>query len=233
MALRIGLFQHHPDTRTEFAGTAELAYFGLSNWWMSTFTKAERAHIEEFSRPHDAPPGSGPLTAQRRASAFSSAAGLLTALAGSLRNRAEDRTLAMRLLAKAEERAKAEVDVLALHMVYQETIRLHLRWRDDFPEGLDLLFGACYKQIAIAPDVAHVFRQQRPDQPLPTHAGFQVMAGLLEKDESYAQAIEMCKQARLQGWSGNWTWRIGSLARKLSQRGNPVQNMSRSGLGPL
>ena len=51
--------------------------------------------------------------------------------------------------------------------------------------------------------------------------------------EGMLYAIEICKQARFQGWSGNWTWRIGCLAKKLGQLGNPVQAISPSGLGQI
>ena len=162
-----------------------------------------------------------------------SAAGLLTTLADCLRNQPDDRSLAMRILSKAEERAKAEDDVLALHLVYQEMARLHCRWINHFPEVLDLAFGACHKQIAIAPEAARALHEQRPRQPLPIHVGFQTLAILLDKEGSYAKAIEICKQARFQGWSGNWTWRIGCLAKKLSEHGNPVRSISPSGLGHI
>jgi len=229
----MAIFQHHPDVQTEVEVEGELAYFGLASWWSGTFTGAERVRMEELFRPPGLPAEARPLTTGRKRLSFRTAAGLLTALAGFLRSEPGDRSLAMRVLAKAEERAKAEDDVLARHLVYQEIIRLHCRWRNRFPEAIDLIFGACHKQIALAPEAARAFAEQHPQQTLPIHAGFQMMAILLDQEESYARAIEMCKQARFQGWSGNWTWRIGSLAKKLSQRGNPVQNISKSGMSPL
>ncbi len=227
------VFQRHPDTETETKVGGELAYFGLAGWWSALFTQAERARIEEIFQPPGLSPAARPLTTGRKRLDFRTAAGLLTSLAGYLRNELRDRTLAMRLLAKAEERARTEEDILVLHLVYQEMTRLHCRWRTRVPEALDLVFGACHKQIAIAPQVAQAFHERHRQQTLPIHVGFQTMVILLDGEGSYAQAIELCKQARFQGWSGNWTWRIGSLARKLSKRGNPVQSMSRSGLGPL
>lgn len=231
MAVRIELFQRHPDGQADVKGEGELAYFGLTNWWLGAFAGAERARIEALFEPPGAPRNRRPLTTGRKQSDFRNAADLLTAVAGCLRNEPEDRPLALRVLAKAEERAKAEADVLALHRVYQEMIGLHHRWRRHFPEAVDLLFGACYRQIAIAPDAAGAWGRLRPEQALPTHSGFQMMAGLLEREESYARAIEICKQARAQGWSGNWTWRIGRLAKKLGRRGHPVRSISPSGLG--
>lgn len=233
MAVRIGIFQRHPNEHTELGVEGELAYFGLASWWSGLFTKSQRDHVEKMFRSPDLSAQGKPLATGHKPGSFRTAAGFLTALAANLRDETEDRTLAMRVLSKAEERAKTEEDIFGLHLTYQEMIRLHCRWRERYPESVDLLFGVCHKQMAIAPEAAKAFGAQHPQEPLPIHAGFQMMAILLEKQESYGPAIEICKQARFQGWSGNWTWRIGCLARKLSARGDPLQNISPSGLGPV
>jgi len=233
MALHLCKTKRPSDATEEPDVEGELGYFGLASWWSTVLTAAQRAHIEEKFQPSGLPPGSRPLTTGRKRLSLRSAAMLLTAVAGSLRSDPDDRTLALEILRKAEQRAKTEEDRLGLHFTYQETIHLYCKWRDRFFDALDLIFGACHKQIAMAPEVAQILHEQNPKSPLPIHAGFQMMVVLLEKEESYAQAIELCKQARFQGWKGNWTWRIGSLAKKLGQKGNPVQAMSPSGLGPL
>ncbi len=227
------IFQRHPEVETEVEVAGELAYFGLASWWSGVFSQSDRQHMEEVFRPAGVSPDAKPLTTGHKQLNFRSSAGLLTALAAGLRSSLEDRPLALGVLAKAEERARTEEDIMGLHLTYQELIRLHCRWRNHLPESLDLLYGACHKQITIAPQVAQVLRERHPEEALPVHMGFQMMAIILQKDELYAKAIEMCKQARFQGWSGNWTWRIGTLAKELAARGNPVQSVSRSGLGPI
>lgn len=211
----------------------ELGYFGLGGWWLSAFTRAEQNHIEASYQSSGSPAGTRRLTKGRGQSSFHGAAGLLTALATHLRNTSDERELASRVLAKAEERAQTENDVIGLHLVYQEMIRLHTKWRDYFLDALDLAFGACHKQIVMAPAVAQAIREMRPDEPLPGHLGFQQMAVFLEKEGSYSKAIEMCKEARDQGWAGNWTWRIGSLAKKREEQGCGVTYISRSGITPI
>jgi len=233
MALHLGKTKRPPGMPVETEVEGELGYFGLASWWSAVFTEPQRARIEEVFRPPDLSAGSRPLTTGRKRLSFRSTAALLIAVAGSLRSKSDDRTLALEILRKAEERAKVEDDILGLHFTYQEVIHLYCKWRDHFPEALDLIFGACHKHIAIAPQAVKALHEQYPQRALPIHAGFQMMAILLEKEESYAKAIEICKQARFQEWSGNWTWRIGCLARKLSQLSNPVQSMSPSGLGPI
>jgi hypothetical protein len=228
MAIATGILERLCERYVKVEG--ELGYFGLGHWWLSALTRSQRAHVEEVFRAPGAASTARPLTRGQSQRTFRSAAGLLTALAGCLRNTPEDRTLAARILAKAEERAKAEDDTLGLHFAYQEMIRLHFKWRDRFVDALDLTFGACHKQIAIAPQAAEAFRRLTPEEDLPTHAGFQQLATLQEQQAAYAKAIELCKQARDQGWPGNWTWRIGCLAKKQSERGPVITNMSRSGL---
>ena len=233
MALHLSKTKHPPGGPAATEVEGELGYFGLASWWSAVFTEPQRAHIEAAFHPRDLSAGSRPLTTGRKRLSFRSTAALLIAVAGSLRSEPDDRTVALEILRKAEERAKAEDDILGLHFTYQEVIHLYCKWRDRFPEAVDLIFGACHKQIAIAPEAAKALHEQYPQRALPIHAGFQMMAILLEKEESYGKAIEVCKQGRFQGWSGNWTWRIGCLAKKLGQRGGPVQPISPSGLGEI
>jgi len=211
----------------------ELGYFGLGGWWLGAFTRTQRDHIESTYHHPSTPPRARPLTTGHKPLPFRSAAGLLTAVAACLRNRPQDRDIALRILAKAEERARIEDNVLGLHFAYQEIIRLHTKWRDHFTDALNLTFGACHKQVTISAAAAQTLRELRPHEPLPSHLGFQQLAILLEREGSYAKAIELCKEARDQGWSGNWTWRIGCLAKKLSEHGNPVRSISPSGLGHI
>lgn len=194
----------------------EIGYFGLGSWWMSAFSKSERDYIEEAFKPKGVPAGARPLTRDRGHLSVSSAAGLLSGLAGSLGKRLEDRQLALRILAKAEERGQAEDDVMGLYFTYQEMIRLHFRWIDKVADALDSTFVACHKQIALAPTVATLLRKRYPLKSLPVHLGYQQAASLLEKKGNYSRAIAVCKQAQAEGWSGNWTWRIGRMAKKMS-----------------
>ena len=213
--------------------TGELGYFGLTGWWVSSFSTADREYMEAAFCTPELPAGSKPLTRDRGLKAFPTAAGLLTVLADRLSEKPQDRGLASRILAKAEERALAEDDTLGLHFVYHQAIRLHSRWKGTFADAVDLIFAACHKQIQLAPDAAQALRQMRPDEPLPTHLGYLQASALLEQEGRYEPAIELCKQAQSGGWSGNWSWRIQRMARKLYERGHPVKSISSSGMTPL
>lgn len=221
MDFTVGILKQVLIRRNDIEG--ELGYFGLGQWWLSTFSASEREYVERLYRPS----GSRGLTKGKGPSAYPTAANLLTAVAGELRKRLEDRNLAIRVLARAEDRALAEDDVLGLHFTYQEMIRLHYTWREHVFDAQDTAFAVCYKQARIAPLAAQVFRERCPGRPLPSHVGYELMATILAKQGDLAQAIEVCKQAQSQGWPGNWTWRIQRLAR---QMGTTVVNMSSAGI---
>lgn len=208
----------------------ELGYFGLGDWWLHTFSASERQTIEAAYEPPGTSRGARPLTEGNGSSNWSTAAGLLTAVAGHLRQDPQNRSLAVRLLAKAEDRAITENDILGLHFAYQESIRLHYSWREQFADATDLAFAACYKQTKMAPLAAQAFCDAYPGRPLPTHVGYEVTAVILEKQGQFARAIEISRQAQSEGWPGNWTWRIQRLARKA---GGCMTSISRSGITPI
>ena len=210
--------------------TGELGYFGLTGWWTSSFSAAERNYMEAAFRTAEMPAGAKPLTRDQGLVNCATAAALLTVLADRLSEKPEDRALATRVLAKAEERALAEDDILGRHFVYHQMIRLHTKWKDQFAGAADLIFAACDKQIKIAPDAARLLHEMYPARPLPTHLGYLQASALLEQDGAYDPAIQLCKQAQAAGWNGNWSWRIQRLARKLYEKNPGVKPISSSGI---
>jgi hypothetical protein len=210
--------------------TGELGYFGLTGWWLSSFSAAERYYLEAAFCTPGLPAGAKPLTRDRGLVSFPTAAALLTVLADRLSDKPQDRTLASRVLAQAEERAMAEGDILGRHFVYHQMIRLYTRWRNEFADAANLIFAACHKQIQLAPDAARTLREMHPDDQLPVHLGYLQASALLEQDEAYEPAIQLCKQAQAAGWSGNWPWYIQRMARKLDERNPELRSISSSGV---
>jgi hypothetical protein len=157
---------------------------------------------------------------------------LLILLADKLGDRPQDRSLACCVLAKAEERALAGNDLLGLHFTYHQMIRIHLRWKGEFRDALDLAFAACHKQMRFSSQAVEVFRATYPGKPLPVHLGYLHAASLLEQQGGLAQAIAICRQAEAEGWSGGWSWRIQRMARRLCEH-TPVKPISGSGMGPV
>ncbi|MBN2132349.1 MAG: hypothetical protein JW741_22805 [Sedimentisphaerales bacterium] len=223
----IATFKRIFGQRRQAAG--DLGYFGLGTWWTSAFSSTERQYMEAAF----APGGSRSLTQGRQPSTFPTAAALLVALASHLSEKAEDRDLGARVLSKAEERALAENDLIGLHFVYQETIRLHYKWRETFRNALDLAFAACHKQMQYAAQAAEALQEAFPERPLPAHFGFQRAASILEQRKAYEQALKICRRAKQQGWAGNWTWRMQRIQKKLRERGYSVVSMSSSGMSQI
>jgi hypothetical protein len=211
----------------------ELGYFGLGDWWLSTFSTKQRRHMEALFQGPEMPAGARPLTRDRGLLGVQTAAGLLVLLADKLSSQVQDRPLACCVLAEAEGRATAAKDLLGLHFVYQQVIRLHLRWKGEFRDSLDLAFAACYKQMRISPQVLEILRDRYPGKPLPAHLGYLHAASILEQQGRHTPALDVCRQAQSEGWSGDWSLRIQRMARQSSQQAPQFRVISRSGMGPV
>jgi hypothetical protein len=211
----------------------ELGRFGLGSWWLSTFSAAQRQYLESTLQGPEMQARARPLTRDRGLLPVETAAGLLVLLADKLIDRPEDRSLACSVLAKAEERALAGNDLLGLHFTYHQMIRVHLRWKGEFRDALDLAFSASHKQMRLSSQAAVVFREKYPDRPLPTHLGYLHAASILEQEGGFSRAIEICRQAQTEGWSGNWAWRIQRMARRLGEETPQMKPISQSGMGPV
>ena len=188
--------------------TGELGYFGLTGWWLSSFSTAERDYVEAAFCTAGLPPGTKPLTRDRGLVSFPTSAALLTVLAGQLSEKTQDRALASRVLAQAEERALAEGDILGRHFVYHQMIRLHTRWKDEFADAADLIFAALPQADPVGAGRRPGPATDTPRRTAPDPSGLSAGERLLEQDEAYEPAIQLCKQAQAAGWSGNWSWYI-------------------------
>lgn len=191
----------------------EIGYFGLQDWWLSTFNQEERDHIEKVYQPMGSGPGSKPLTQREISSTSQTAAGLLQALAGWFNN-PRDREIAKKIIAKAEELAPTGGNVLDRHFTLSEKIVIYYRERETTPDGLEKAVQACREQIAMAPEAAKVFLKEYPWQPLPAHQGYRQLRIILEKQEKYDEAIVLCEQAKQQGWADEWDKQIETLKKK-------------------
>lgn len=199
------------NKKSEIKG--EIGYFGLKDWWLSAFTQEERDHIEEIFQPMGSEPGSKPLTQREITSTSQTAAGLLQALAGWFNN-PRDREIAKKIIAKAEELAPIDGNIIDRHFTLSEKIVIYYRERDNTPDGLEKAIQACRDQISIAPEAAKAFLGEYSSQPLPAHQGYRQLRIILEKQGKYDEAIALCKQAKEQGWADDWDKQIETLRKK-------------------
>jgi hypothetical protein len=87
-----------------------LGYYGLGEWWLSTFSEAERQHIEARYQPMGAPPASRLLTRGPISSTSQTAVEFLSGLAGWFRT-VDDASLALRIRAKMDELSQSHPGV--------------------------------------------------------------------------------------------------------------------------
>lgn len=191
----------------------EIAYYGLVEWWLSTFTENERDRIEEIFHPMGLSSDEKPLTEGDISSSSQNAAGLLSALAGWF-YKAEDRYLAKKIIEKAYEEAVKGTDVLDLHFTLQGMMETYYRDRDTDPTALDKAIWACREQIGIAERAAEAFLEKYPHQLLPAHAGYDQLRIILTKKGEFDEAIQICEQAKRQQWSDDWDKKIETLKKK-------------------
>lgn len=97
--------------------------------------------------------------------------------------------------------------ILDKHFAILEDIQRYYRLRD-LPGMLDKAIDACRQQIAISRETAAAFLDQYPGQPLPAHTGYEQLSIILDKQGKRHEAIELCKKAEQEGWSGSWEKRI-------------------------
>lgn len=190
----------------------EIGYYNLQDWWITTFTKEERNHIEDVFHPLGDDSKNKPLTEGKISSSSQKAAGLLSALAGWL-YKSEDRCIAKKIIQKAYEEAIKGSDILDLHFTLQGMLEIYYRDRDTEPGALSKAVQACEKQIKIAPQAARGFLNKYPHQSLPSHAGYDQLRIIYKKQGKYQKAISLCEQAKKQGWNGDWDKKIEELKR--------------------
>lgn len=129
---------------------------GLSDWWLEAFDEAERLTILATYQPLGARDGSRWLVDGKGLTSHQDTSHVLSNLAGWFKEEAE-RTIAYRIIEKAEELLPLSHSVLTKHFTYQANAQIYYRWRevDDF--ALANAEKACKNQIELAPLAAKEF----------------------------------------------------------------------------
>ncbi len=189
----------------------QLNYYGLWDWWIGNFNEKERELIISTFQPLG---GSGnELIEGEIYSSSGSAKSLLSSLAGWFKKE-EQRTIAYRIIEKAEEVAE-KASVIDKHFLYQTKIEIYYRFRDIDDFAMAKAIEGCEQQINIAQEVSEAFKKKYPEETLPSHVGYKQFAIIREKEGNMADAIKLSKQALEQGWNGDWEKRIDKLNKKL------------------
>ena len=189
-----------------------IGYFGLAEWWLSAFSDDERHHIQSVFQPIGA--SSDSLTSGKILDTNETVVRFLGSMATWF-NKEEDRAIAHKILDKAIE-LSSNAPVIDVHFLYQQMIQTYYKDRDD-PEYLEKAMDACRRQIDLAPEAARAFRAEYGESTLPVHKGYTQLAIILEKQGRFQDAIDVCLQAKSQGWSEDWDRRIARYEKKLNK----------------
>jgi hypothetical protein len=189
-----------------------IAYYNLEDWWLNTFTEEERNHMVDIFQPMGA---SEDILSKGKLEMLSNNSSLsfLTNLTGWFDNPG-DRSIAHRIISKAEEFVEAEKDIINLHFFYPTKMKLFYKDRDSDTASLQISIDSALKQIEISEKSAIAFKKEYPDSQLPAHEGYSQLCIILEKQGRFDEAIGYANQAKKQGWNGDWNNRIARCQKK-------------------
>lgn len=189
-----------------------IGYFKLTDWWLSDFSEIERDHIVKTYSPMG---GSGRSLVEGQCLGHSQSVGQFLSLLASWFNNSSDKSIAVRILKKAEEEIGDSTKILDKHFFYQQKIETYYKQRDIDPEALTIAIDACKQQIELAPQALKVFKKQSSDGFMPSHTGFKQLMIIEEKNKNYTRVIELAQEAKSQGWRGDWDKRIERCKKKI------------------
>ncbi len=186
----------------------QLNYYGLEDWWLTSFTSVERVHIESItSLGKD---GSF-LTKGNSFMGGISKLTVISDLSTWLSNEDEPD-----LYLKIHNEGKKFIHEATLedqHSFHGDRIAILQRNLRKWDNTYELLKEACYKQIEISEDVAKYFKKNGSS--LPYHQGFHRLAIMLQKEKIHSEVVIICKKALKETWTGDWEKRINTNEHKI------------------
>jgi len=179
-----------------------IGFHGLTDWWLSDFSKKERDYICKTFNPLGGNSGKNYLIKRKISSTSETPIALLSSLTSWFED-TKDKEIAYKLLKKGEELIDDTSDILDVHFFFDSKIRIYYGNRNTDDTSLKETIKACEQQIKIAPKAVKAFRKEygKKDK-LPSHTGFDRLIFLKEKEKKYDEAIKLSKIAMKQGWNG-------------------------------
>jgi hypothetical protein len=214
-----------PSRKTEVKG--QLKYFGLVDWWFSTFSDEERDYFERsqscigvgVSSGRDGPLARGDILSTSVSSVW-----VLAGMIGALRGKPEYLHLVQPILQEGERRRDGSA--IDLDLLYALIARVTYPLRDRHPDALKMAIEACKKMISVAPQAADMLKKEISAEEaqrtlgarLPAHEGYTRLLIIYEKEGRYGEVIELARQAKSQEWNGDWDKRITRCEKKLGKQ---------------
>ncbi|RBO91022.1 hypothetical protein DFR47_11019 [Pseudochrobactrum asaccharolyticum] len=111
------------------------------------------------------------------------------------------------------------IPILSRHFAFQAICISYYRWRDVDDFAIGGAIEACEKSLAISKLAAEAFIIEEKFDIIPSHHCFKQYAIIEEKRGNFAKAILLTRQAKAEGWQGDWDSRLVRLSHKM---GKPV-----------
>ena len=181
--------------------SAILKSFDLDTWFYSTFDKDEIEIILETC-PY--------FTNEITAFNFNSSALLLAYCIQCFTNE-PNYSICRKFANKIDDvlnvkKPKAE----SLHFIYMFLISFFYKYREQ-DDCLDKAIECCNKQIAIAKRAKKALGDVE-------HPGYKQLAIIEKKNKNWSRVIELCNQAKQEGWAGDWDKRIAEAEKGLAKK---------------
>lgn len=126
------------------------------------------------------------------------------------------RTGKKKLVQDIERTSRSPANQLILDRHFQLSEMIPLLYKERESEGLNKTITACKQQIELSEKVRKILSERYPEQSFPSHGGYEKLVIILDKQNRHNEAIKICRQAKREGWSGNWDERIQRYTSKLS-----------------
>lgn len=180
-----------------------------NTWADESFSPDERMEIEESFRPL----GDISSASLLRSTNPNSVASLLGHL-----KKAAVRHLGYKLIPRIETLAIDFPSILDVHFSYAQVGIFLYRWRETDEEALERAVAAFERQILFGAEAANAFATSHSWQSIPAHAGYRQLRIIEEKRGNTERAVQLCIQAKEQGWADDWDRHIARLEKKAAQR---------------
>lgn len=192
-----------------------IGYFGLTEWWIITFTEDEKKYIIERYRKYR--PRSGPeslLEGNVYVTPSTNVSSYLNFLTFIFRKPNEN-TIARKI---NKESLKSATDINNLDSALYWAIILNYTARNTVPDALELTIDACLRKIELAPKISKWHRAQFSSIPLGKHEGYSRLAKIYEAQHKYEEVIKLAEAAKTEGWKGDWDLRIERCSKRIHKQ---------------
>ena len=111
-------------------------------------------------------------------------------------------------------------DAFDTHLDLTWKIEAAYKKRDSDPKAIEKTIELCKMQIALAPEAKIAWTKEDnslgiQDSVLPMHKGYEQLCVLYEKQSDFDSAIALAREAKQEGWAGEWDKRIERSQKKL------------------